>query len=153
MRYYWCNIICIGRPHPRPCQQLPFRRFAIKKHLQAFVHKDRLSQKGRSGGLITYFPENDGTFKQLPHLQIRTKKAEVDYLATYRGMVFPVEVKSGKSGTLKSLRLFLKEHPDTPFGIRFSMNELSWYDRVLSIPLYMAEYWQRFTEMVIQGLK
>jgi hypothetical protein len=64
-------------------------------------------------------------------------------------MVFPVEVKSGKSGTLKSLRLFLEEHPGTPFGIRFSMNELSWYDRILSMPLYMAEYWQRFAEMVL----
>lgn len=43
-----------------------------------------------------------------------------------------MEVRSGKIGTLKSLRLFLDEHPDTPFGIRFSMNELSWYDRILS---------------------
>jgi len=62
-----------------------------------------------------------------------------------------VEVRSGKSGTLKSLRLFLDEHPDTPFGIRFSMNELSWYDRILSIPLYMAEHWRRFAEMIIES--
>jgi uncharacterized protein len=86
------------------------------------------------------------------HFWAREKKssqAEIDYLTTYKGMVFPVEVKSGKSGTLKSLRLFLEEHPGTPFGIRFSMNELSWHDRILSIPLYMAEYWQRFAEMVL----
>ena len=85
--------------------------------------------------------------------EIKSSQAEVDYLTTYRGMVFPMEVKSGKSGTLKSLRLFLEEHPDTPFGIRFSMNELSWYDRILSIPLYMAEYWRRLAEMIIEGEK
>ena len=87
------------------------------------------------------------------HFWAREKKssqAEVDFLTTYKGMVFPVEVKSGKSGTLKSLRLFLEEHPSTPFGIRFSMNELSWYDRILSIPLYLSEYWQRFAEMIIE---
>ncbi|MBW2169383.1 MAG: ATP-binding protein [Deltaproteobacteria bacterium] len=88
------------------------------------------------------------------HFWAREKKssqAEVDFLTTYKGMVFPMEVKSGKSGTLKSLRLFLEEHPGTPFGIRFSMNELSWYDRILSIPLYMAEYWRRFAEMIIES--
>ena len=86
------------------------------------------------------------------HFWTREKKssqAEVDYLIMYRGMVFPAEVRSGKSGTLKSLRLFLEEHPGTPFGIRFSMNELSWYDRILSIPLYLAECWQRFAEMIL----
>ena len=88
------------------------------------------------------------------HFWAREKKssqAEVDFLTTYKGMVFPMEVKSGKSGTLKSLRLFLEEHPDTPFGIRFSMNELSWYDRILSIPLYMVEYWPRLAEMIIES--
>jgi len=90
------------------------------------------------------------------HFWAREKKssqAEVDFLTTYKGMVFPMEVKSGKSGTLKSLRLFLDEHPEAPFGIRFSMNELSWYDRILSIPLYMVEYWPRIAEMIIETAK
>ncbi|QTA83954.1 DUF4143 [Desulfonema limicola] len=73
----------------------------------------------------------------------KNSNAEVDYLTTLGSSVFPVEVKSGKTGTLKSLRIFLDEHPECPFGIRFSMNELSMYDQVLSIPLYMAEQWKR----------
>lgn len=73
----------------------------------------------------------------------RSSQAEVDYLVTLRENVFPVEVKAGKTGTLRSLRLFLDEHPDSPFGIRLSGHELSWHDQVLSIPLYMAEQWER----------
>lgn len=74
---------------------------------------------------------------------MKNSQAEVDYLVTLNEKVFPVEVKAGKTGTLRSLRLFLKEHPDSPFGIRFSQHELSWHDQVLSIPLHMAEHWPR----------
>lgn len=75
--------------------------------------------------------------------ETKSSRAEVDYLASLGPVVFPAEVKSGKTGTLKSLRLFLDEHPECPFGIRFSGHELFMYDRVLSIPLYMAEQWER----------
>ena len=81
----------------------------------------------------------------------RSSQAEVDYLVTLDGLVFPVEVKAGKTGTLKSLRLFLDEHPESPFGIRFSLHELSWHDRVLSIPLTMIGQWQRLVRLVLAG--
>jgi uncharacterized protein len=64
--------------------------------------------------------------------------AEVDYLYQFGEKIIPIEVKSGKTGTLKSLRLFLQEH-NSLFGVRFSMHPLSFHDRVLSIPLYAVE--------------
>ena len=42
---------------------------------------------------------------------MRTEKsasAEVDYLIVRNGKIIPIEVKSGKSGSLKSMHLFLK---------------------------------------------
>ncbi|MEY4064437.1 MAG: hypothetical protein RIR26_645 [Pseudomonadota bacterium] len=39
----------------------------------------------------------------------KSSSAEVDYLVVRKGQVWPVEVKAGKSGTLKSLHLYLKE--------------------------------------------
>gem|GEM_PF-4617983 len=36
--------------------------------------------------------------------------AEVDYLAARQGKVFPLEVKAGKSGSLKSLHRYLQEY-------------------------------------------
>jgi hypothetical protein len=38
---------------------------------------------------------------------------------------------------------FLKEYPKTLLGIRHSMHELSYFDQILSIPLYMVSQTQR----------
>ena len=56
------------------------------------------------------------------------------------------EITAGKTGTLKSTRLFLKEHRRCPLGIRFSMQKLSFHDRILSIPLYMVKHWERIVK-------
>jgi len=70
--------------------------------------------------------------------EARGSTAEVDLLIDINGMPIPVEVKSGTRGTLKSMRLFLREYPRTAFAIRYSMHELSFFDRILSIPLFMV---------------
>ncbi|MFZ5569571.1 MAG: ATP-binding protein [Thermodesulfobacteriota bacterium] len=67
----------------------------------------------------------------------RGSSAEVDYLMEIAGRPVPVEVKSGAGGSLKSMRLFLEKYPKTPLGIRYSLHELSYHDRILSIPLTM----------------
>lgn len=41
----------------------------------------------------------------------KNSNAEVDYLLVRDGKIFPIEVKKGPEGHLKSLHLFLKEHP------------------------------------------
>ena len=65
-------------------------------------------------------------------------QAEVDYLWQSGSRVIPVEVKSGKIGTLKSLHLFLAEN-ESPFGVRFSMLPHSWDKNLLTIPLWGIE--------------
>ena len=75
--------------------------------------------------------------------EARGSHAEIDFLIEIEGRPIPVEVKAGARGSLKSMRLFLKEYPKTPFGVRYSMHELSYYDQILSIPLYMVNQTQR----------
>ena len=75
--------------------------------------------------------------------EARGSHAEVDFLIEIEGRPIPVEVKAGARGSLKSMRLFLKEYPTTPLGVRYSMHELSYYDQILSIPLYMVNQTQR----------
>jgi len=72
------------------------------------------------------------------HREVRGSAAEVDYLWQKDEYILPVEVKAGKTGTLRSLRVFLSEKK-APFGIRFSLHPLSFADSVLSIPLYAIE--------------
>ena len=74
---------------------------------------------------------------------------EVDYVIAEGASVVPIEVKAGKSGTLKSLHLFLREK-HCSFAIRFNSDTPSFLDsqtalpdglniryRLLSLPLYM----------------
>jgi len=81
--------------------------------------------------------------------EARTSSAEVDYLITQGQQILPVEIKAGKSGTLKSLHIFLKEK-HRRFGLRFDAAPPSLlrdaplpgdpeqrYD-LLSLPLYMV---------------
>ena len=75
--------------------------------------------------------------------EARGSNAEVDFLIEIEGMPIPVEVKAGARGSLKSMRLFLKEYPKTLLGVRYSMHELSYVDQILSIPLYMISQTQR----------
>ena len=70
--------------------------------------------------------------------EVKGSAAEVDYLWQKGEHILPVEVKTGKTGTLKSLRVYLSEK-NAPFGIRFSLHPLSFTDSVLSIPLYAIE--------------
>ena len=77
----------------------------------------------------------------------KSSSAEVDYVVAVDSLILPVEVKAGKTGTLKSLRLFLEEK-HSPFGIRFSQEKPSFFDKVLTLPLYMAEQMQRLAKEI-----
>ncbi|MBI5701120.1 ATP-binding protein [Candidatus Saganbacteria bacterium] len=82
---------------------------------------------------------------------IRDKKgsmAEIDYVIDVDAKILPVEVKSGKAGKLKSLRLFMKEK-GLRFGIRISQEKLSYYDGILSIPLYLIEHLPRLARSIM----
>ncbi len=48
---------------------------------------------------------------------VRGSSAEVDYLAVRQGIIYPVEVKSGVSGSLKSLHLMLEKYQNCPQGL------------------------------------
>ncbi|MBW2367133.1 MAG: DUF4143 domain-containing protein, partial [Deltaproteobacteria bacterium] len=72
---------------------------------------------------------------------VREKKgssAEVDYLWQKGEHILPIEVKAGKTGSLKSLRLFIEEKK-VEVGIRFALQPVSFNDSVLSLPLYAVE--------------
>lgn len=76
--------------------------------------------------------------------------AEVDYVISFGETIVPVEVKAGKTGTLKSLHVFLRDKKRS-FALRFNADKPSLLDantsladgrnlpfRLLSLPLYMV---------------
>ena len=70
---------------------------------------------------------------------LREKKgsrAEVDYVISINGVIVPVEVKSGTTGSLKSLNLFLKVKDKGTCGLQFSRKNLCLEGPVKQYPLY-----------------
>ena len=66
----------------------------------------------------------------------RTSQAEVDYVENINNEIVPIEVKSGSGTTLKSMHLFLEKHVNSKFGIKFSTQNYSEFEKILSYPLY-----------------
>lgn len=74
--------------------------------------------------------------------QVKSSSAEVDYLAVLDGSIHPVEVKSGASGSLKSLHLFLSAYPNSGGGLVFSSRPYAELpeQKITFLPLYSAYY-------------
>jgi hypothetical protein len=74
--------------------------------------------------------------------------AEVDYLISHKGIVYPVEVKAGKSGKLKSLLLFMNEKK-SPLGIKISQEPLGYSNKILSVPFYFTAHLPRLIDAAL----
>lgn len=76
------------------------------------------------------------------HREAKSSNAEVDYVVQKDGQVIPIEIKSGKKGSMRSMSLFLEEKK-SPYGVRFSLENYSKYDNILVLPLYAVGDWYR----------
>ena len=72
--------------------------------------------------------------------QAKSSSAEVDYLAVLNGRIHPVEVKSGATGSLKSLHLFLAAYPECGNAMVFSDRPYADLpeQKITFLPLYSA---------------
>jgi predicted AAA+ superfamily ATPase len=94
----------------------------------------------------------------------KNSNAEIDFIFQHKNKIYPVEVKAGKTGTLKSMQMYLHEKK-LKDGIRFNMDlpnsgrfntkinvpdknvELSW--TLLSLPLYLVSELRRLIDLGI----
>jgi len=66
----------------------------------------------------------------------QSSNAEIDYLITDNGQIFPIEIKNSKSGRLKSLHLFLEEHPEISTGLVLNSGNIGIDGKLHFMPLY-----------------
>jgi uncharacterized protein len=68
----------------------------------------------------------------------RASHAEVDYLVVKTGQIYPVEVKSGKGGSLRSLHLMLEKYPNCPQGLVLYSDTCKAFpeQKLVFLPLY-----------------
>ncbi len=67
----------------------------------------------------------------------KSSSAEVDYLIQAGTSIIPVEIKSGKTGRLRSLHRFMEEKK-SPLGVRLYTGEAHYDGKILSLPLYLT---------------
>jgi predicted AAA+ superfamily ATPase len=72
--------------------------------------------------------------------QAKSSSAEVDYIIALNDKIIPVEVKSAKAGSLKSIHQYLKEFPECTGAYVFSANKYSLLpeQKLNFLPLYYA---------------
>lgn len=88
----------------------------------------------------------------------KSASAEVDYVTAFGSKIVPVEVKSGKTGTLKSLQMFVREKK-CHLGVRISSHLPSVTEtqtrlpgtdatpfKLLSLPFYLVEQLGRIVQ-------
>jgi predicted AAA+ superfamily ATPase len=96
------------------------------------------------------------------HFWVREKTnatAEIDFIISYRSLLIPIEVKSGATGTLRSLHIFMDDAPHdiairlyggmlkkdrihTPKGKAFTL---------LSLPFYLAGRIENYVDWLMEG--
>jgi predicted AAA+ superfamily ATPase len=105
------------------------------------VHSGMLAEQFIGQHLLTMRP-----YYESPHLyywqrEEKSSQAEIDYVVSYRQKIIPIEVKAGKTGTLKSLHLFMQEK-NCSLGVRFSSLPPSIVQvdgkSIWSLPLYLV---------------
>ncbi len=123
-----------------------------------FINKGAMAEQFIAQHLL-YLNRSDETPRLYYWLREgRANNAEVDFVIQAHNHIVPIEVKAGKSGTLKSLQQFVLSRKVAK-ALRFDLNpparmkvrhKISQRDRIMdvefeliSLPLYMVEYIRR----------
>ncbi len=114
---------------------------ATKVDSEAFFQEDILQIN--SGMLAEQFVQQEllsysAPFQNAPLLfwEKERAEAEVDFVISMGSKIFPIEVKAGSTGALRSMHGFLNEKK-LELGIRISQHPLSLRENLLSVPLYL----------------
>ena len=105
--------------------------------LVAFVNKGSIAEIFAGLELCAAGASNSACQLYYWHREARSSNAEVDYLIQKGAAIIPIEVKSGKRGSMQSMSVFMAEH-ESSYGIRLSIENCARYKNITVIPLYLA---------------
>lgn len=70
--------------------------------------------------------------------RVKSSTAEIDYLIEKDGQIIPVEVKSGSTGRMKSLHMFIEKH-QAKKALKISQAKFQKGNPIISLPFYAIE--------------
>lgn len=101
---------------------------------------------------------------ELPHFWVREKKqasSEVDLVYAIDGKVVPIEIKSGSTGTLKSLHQFI-ERTNHPYAVRIYAGEFDIHEAItpngvpyllMNLPYYLGALIPEYLAYFVKNYK
>jgi predicted AAA+ superfamily ATPase len=89
--------------------------------------------------IIKYSQETEKKQLYYWHREKRGSNAEVDYLIEEGTQIVPLEIKSGTTGKMQSMNMFINEKR-TSKGIRISLENFSQYGKITVVPLYAVSH-------------
>ncbi len=101
----------------------------------SLVNKGAIAELYAGLELIKAKPDNQAPSLYYWQREKKGSQAEVDYVIELGDKIIPIEVKSGIKGKMQSLRIFLEEK-GSKFGVRTSLENFSWIQKIRIIPLY-----------------
>lgn len=111
------------------------------------LNRGKLTEQYVGQHLLAIQPSYDRSYLYYWQRDVKNSTAEVDYIFAIDHKIIPIEVKSGKTGRLKSLHSYMQEN-NSPFGIKISIDEFDTSDKIWSVPLYMIEQLPRLLALI-----
>ncbi len=174
-----CNGIPLSAEADEKSFKLLFLDVGLASHvlglkwnsIQELTESELVNEGGLAEQFIGQHLLNLGEGKQTPELHYwlregKANNAEVDYVIARSSKVYPVEVKAGKSGSLKSLHQYLLQKK-SKLAFRFDLNQPSRQElessirvsgtqkkmvkvaySLISLPLYAVEEINRICEQI-----
>lgn len=105
---------------------------------ETIVNKGNLSELFVGLEILAHQPSQTRPILHYWHREAKSSNAEVDYVISNKGNIFPIEVKAGTKGQMQSIYLFLNERK-LEQGIRISQENFSKYDRIVTVPMYAVK--------------
>lgn len=102
------------------------------------INQGALTEQFVGQHLLTIQPNYDNANLFYWKRDDKTRSAEIDYVYSFEDLIIPLEVKSGKTGRLKSMHIFM-ETKHAPLGIKLSTDAMDTTSDIWSIPLYLIE--------------
>lgn len=99
------------------------------------VHEGAVAEQFTAQELLAYLDPYHMPSLYYWAREARNSNAEIDYVIPYKSIVLPIEVKAGKTGTLRSMHIYLEKY-NLSFGVRLSQMYFNKTLPVISIPFY-----------------
>lgn len=87
-----------------------------------FINKGVISEQYIAQELLNLEPKNETPELYYWLREGKSNNAEIDFITQVKNEIIPIEVKAGKTGTLKSLHRFIYEKKGSKTAIRFDAN-------------------------------